>query len=104
MSQRGLLVTFDNRGVLVHRGQVHRLALLRVELGDPPDRAGLNRLQALDGQTAGQDESLLHLPSRTGLGQLFVMKAVQETAYGTDLGLSLIHISEPTRLGMISYA
>src|ERR1035437_2391179 len=86
MSQRGLLVTFDNRGVLVHGGQVHRLSLLRVELGDPPHHASLDRLQALDGQTAGQDESLLHLTSRAGLGQFFVMKAAQETSYGADLG------------------
>src|SRR5450759_5937100 len=50
-----------------------------------------------------------HLPFRAPRGDR--LRVVAERAYLTDLGsrrtpvpLSLIHISEPTRLGMISYA
>src|ERR1043166_111267 len=86
MRQCRLLVTFNDRGVLVNGGNAHRLSRLGVELGDPSDHAGLNRLEALNRQTAGQDEGFLQLPSWPSLFQVLVMKTVQESSQGTDLG------------------
>ena len=39
-----------------------------------------------------------------GLGDLFVVRTAGHTVDSSVLGLSLIHISEPTRLLSISYA
>ena len=86
MRQCCLLVTFDDRGVLVNGGRAQWLSPLGVELGDPSDHSSLYRLQALNGQAAGQDEGFLHLPSGPSLFQVWVMKAAQETSHGTDLG------------------
>src|SRR5450759_4998433 len=48
----------------------------------------------------------VHIAGTNGKGSVshILASVLQEAGYKTGLYLSLIHISEPTRLGMISYA
>ena len=79
-------MALDDRRVLVNGGDPLRLALLRVPLGHPPHRSGLDILQPLHRLAAGHDEALLLLPRRPQRLQLLIMEAVQEPAQRGGLG------------------
>src|SRR5450759_5624384 len=88
------------------------LHLLTEQRGELAQRFGVQSL-ALFGSVARDEASstsdvdlLVEFNRPVGLFGLFALQNHLEALLGcaVDLGLSLIHISEPTRLGMISYA
>src|ERR1043165_2868946 len=86
MTQGRLLVALNNRGVLVHRGDGQRLALLGVKFSDPPHGSGLDLLEALHRLAAGQNKTLLLLAFGARGFQGFIVEALQKGAQGRDLG------------------
>ena len=86
VAQGRFLVTLDNRGVLIHRGDPQGLPLFAVELGGPLHHSGLDGLQALDRLAAGDDEGFLLLARGAAQFQFLIVEAVEKGPHGAGLG------------------
>lgn len=86
MREGGLLVGFDDGSVLVDGGDGEALAVLFVARGDALHAAGLDLLQGLDREAAGDDEAELLLAGRAQVFQLLVVEQFEEGPQGRGLG------------------
>jgi hypothetical protein len=84
MRQRRLLVTLDNRHILIHGGNPLGLPPFLIAPGDIPNPARLHILKGSNRITLWKDEALLHLALRTQAFQLLVVKLFRKLSDRRD--------------------
>ena len=84
-----LLVTLNDRRVLIHGRNPLRLSLLFIQLGNPPHQATLYFLQGAHRLARRKDEALLHFPLRPQLLQVLVVEPFQELPHCRRFGRAI---------------
>ncbi len=80
------LVAFDERRVLINRGDRQRLARRLILAGHLAHQPRLHGLELFDPVAGRQDETLLLAAGRPALGQALIVKALEEIPNGARLG------------------
>jgi hypothetical protein len=93
MRQRRLLVTLDNRRILIYGSHPLGLPLFLIAPCDIPNPTRLHILKGPNWITLRKDEALLHLALRTQAFPLLVMKLFQKLSHRRDFRRL---VSQPT--------